>query len=299
MTEMVAKHQAEFNKGNDRVILNVGGTKFETSRQTMLTEPDTFFHSMLHSGVWEPNHIHVNDETGEQEAGEYFIDRDPRFFCEILNYLRRGTQDGNLDGLMDLHELTDQDYAFFKQQIDFFQIDSLLHVSKETDDLHGWTPLYEPSIDTSSQATTMTTTTTTANLTSTRGPAAHSSVLPPTPNTKANESLAKLLGAQQCQFIGFVRIPSAGGRHETAQMDKAARTVHGHSCRAARLAEYNRDAIKGMPPSNNTGGNCFFARSGSADGLCVPAGVAFDPTTSKAVSRLYGAKVCMVVAEMP
>jgi len=65
---------------NSVVTLNVGGTKFETTRQTLLTDPG----SML-AKMFDP----VSPlQPGVMRDGAYFIDRDPKYFGIILNYLR-------------------------------------------------------------------------------------------------------------------------------------------------------------------------------------------------------------------
>eukprot|EP01006_Ploeotia_vitrea_P048315 TRINITY_DN67216_c9_g2_i1.p1 TRINITY_DN67216_c9_g2~~TRINITY_DN67216_c9_g2_i1.p1 ORF type:complete len:149 (+),score=30.44 TRINITY_DN67216_c9_g2_i1:44-490(+) len=78
--DMIQKHQTEFQKGDKQVKLNVGGTRFTTTKQTLLNSGDNFFSAMVSSGVWQP----------DTQTGEFFIDRDPQFFKEILNYLRKG-----------------------------------------------------------------------------------------------------------------------------------------------------------------------------------------------------------------
>lgn len=62
----------------DIIQLNVGGKRFTTSRQTLLSIPDSFFSSMLSGRI----------STHRDETGAIFIDRDPYFFGKILNYLR-------------------------------------------------------------------------------------------------------------------------------------------------------------------------------------------------------------------
>lgn len=62
----------------DIIHLNVGGQRFSTSRQTLTWIPDTFFTALLSGRI--PS---LRDETGA-----IFIDRDPRNFSTILNYLR-------------------------------------------------------------------------------------------------------------------------------------------------------------------------------------------------------------------
>lgn len=61
-----------------KLLLNVGGHRFETSRQTLTSVPDTYFSSMF-SGRFEL--IPDDDDS-------YFIDRDGRLFHHVLNFLR-------------------------------------------------------------------------------------------------------------------------------------------------------------------------------------------------------------------
>ena len=55
-----------------RVILDVGGVQFATSRDTLLSCGSEFFQTLLNN-----------------EEDIYFIDRDPQSFSIILNYLRQ------------------------------------------------------------------------------------------------------------------------------------------------------------------------------------------------------------------
>eukprot|EP01006_Ploeotia_vitrea_P051219 TRINITY_DN67533_c3_g4_i1.p1 TRINITY_DN67533_c3_g4~~TRINITY_DN67533_c3_g4_i1.p1 ORF type:complete len:312 (-),score=31.70 TRINITY_DN67533_c3_g4_i1:383-1318(-) len=135
---MILKHQHEFGKSSSQnnnsanssslIRLNVGGTVFTTTKSTLMSSPDSFFSSMVSSGVWEP----------DAKTGEFFIDRDPQFFKEILNYLRQGKLDGNLYGLLTVTAsssspqinpssgLSSAEQELLLEQIDFLQIDSLL-----------------------------------------------------------------------------------------------------------------------------------------------------------------------------
>ncbi|XP_063299899.1 BTB/POZ domain-containing protein KCTD3 [Pelobates fuscus] len=68
-----------FNPGTGEIIqLNVGGTRFSTSRQTLMWIPDSFFSSLLSGRI----------STLRDETGAIFIDRDPTAFAPILNFLR-------------------------------------------------------------------------------------------------------------------------------------------------------------------------------------------------------------------
>lgn len=61
-----------------RVILNIGGTIFETTRSTLTSDQRSIFASMFSGRYYfEPD-----------SDGSYFIDRDPTHFKYILNFLR-------------------------------------------------------------------------------------------------------------------------------------------------------------------------------------------------------------------
>jgi len=67
----------------DEIIsLDVGGTRFDTSRQTLLKDPN----SML-AKMFDPE---SKMKPGLLRNGAYFLDRDPEWFRTILNYLRNG-----------------------------------------------------------------------------------------------------------------------------------------------------------------------------------------------------------------
>jgi hypothetical protein len=78
----IEAEKANVEKANtfqtSKVLLNVGGHRFETSRQTLTSIPDTYFASLF-SGRFEL--------TTDAE-GVYFIDRDGTHFRQILNFLR-------------------------------------------------------------------------------------------------------------------------------------------------------------------------------------------------------------------
>ncbi|CAG9859483.1 unnamed protein product [Phyllotreta striolata] len=71
----------------DILHLNVGGKRFTTSRQTLSLIPDTFFTALLSGRI----------SSLRDEKGAIFIDRDPKFFSIILNYLR--TREIDLQGV--------------------------------------------------------------------------------------------------------------------------------------------------------------------------------------------------------
>eukprot|EP00088_Acartia_fossae_P061999 TRINITY_DN7462_c0_g1_i17.p1 TRINITY_DN7462_c0_g1~~TRINITY_DN7462_c0_g1_i17.p1 ORF type:complete len:216 (-),score=48.71 TRINITY_DN7462_c0_g1_i17:320-967(-) len=67
---------------SDIIVLNVGGTRFETSRATLVSQPD----SML-AKMFDPD---SPLEPAKTKDGAFFLDRDPKTFTYILSYLRSG-----------------------------------------------------------------------------------------------------------------------------------------------------------------------------------------------------------------
>jgi hypothetical protein len=63
----------------NKIRLEVGGKVFTTTKSVLLRLENTYFHAMLSSGKWKPD-----------EDGVYFIDRSPKHFDRILEYLRTG-----------------------------------------------------------------------------------------------------------------------------------------------------------------------------------------------------------------
>ncbi|XP_047436499.1 BTB/POZ domain-containing protein KCTD3 [Mugil cephalus] len=75
----MATNGSSLTPGMGEIIqLNVGGTRFSTSRQTLMWIPDSFFSSLLSGRI----------STLRDETGAIFIDRDPTAFAPILNFLR-------------------------------------------------------------------------------------------------------------------------------------------------------------------------------------------------------------------
>ena len=60
------------------IHLNVGGQRFSTSRDTLTWSPDSFFGSLLSGRI----------PSLKDDSGAIFIDRDPKLFALILNFLR-------------------------------------------------------------------------------------------------------------------------------------------------------------------------------------------------------------------
>ena len=86
---------------SDIINLNVGGSRFSTSRQTLCSVPDSFFSSLLSGRI----------PTCRDETGALFIDRDPDLFKKILSFLR--TKELDLNGI---------DVAALRHEAEFYGI---------------------------------------------------------------------------------------------------------------------------------------------------------------------------------
>ncbi len=91
------------------VKLNIGGTYFTTSVDTLRRQPGNFFEAMT-SNRWP--HQPTSD-------GSYFVDRDPIAFRHVLNFLREGEIDVSL--------VTKEELARLLKDADFYNLPQLLH----------------------------------------------------------------------------------------------------------------------------------------------------------------------------
>lgn len=94
------------------VTLNVGGTCFLTTKTTLSRDPTSFLSRLI---LEDSDLISDRDETGA-----YLIDRDPRYFAPVLNYLRHGKL--VLDGLCEEGVL---------EEAEFYNVTSLIVQLKE------------------------------------------------------------------------------------------------------------------------------------------------------------------------
>ena len=84
VTEVKMASWYEHQQG--RVVLDIGGTRFVTSKATLRGDPGSLLCAMTQPG--SPMHYMRIDEYN---SPIYFIDRDPAHFRHILNYLRLGS----------------------------------------------------------------------------------------------------------------------------------------------------------------------------------------------------------------
>ncbi|XP_076025767.1 BTB/POZ domain-containing protein KCTD5-like isoform X1 [Genypterus blacodes] len=93
--------------------LNVGGTYFLTTRQTLCRDPKSFLYRLSQA---DPELDSDKDETGA-----YLIDRDPTYFGPVLNYLRHGKLVLNRD-------LAEEGVL---EEAEFYNITSLIKLLKD------------------------------------------------------------------------------------------------------------------------------------------------------------------------
>ncbi|KAE8576858.1 hypothetical protein XENTR_v10004351 [Xenopus tropicalis] len=99
--------------GSKWVRLNVGGTYFLSTKQTLCRDPKSFLYRLCQE---DPDLDSDKDETGA-----YLIDRDPTYFGPILNYLRHGK-------LILNKELAEEGVL---EEAEFYNIASLVRLVKE------------------------------------------------------------------------------------------------------------------------------------------------------------------------
>ncbi|KAM4716243.1 LOW QUALITY PROTEIN: BTB/POZ domain-containing protein KCTD5 [Anableps anableps] len=95
------------------IRLNVGGTYFLTTRQTLCRDPKSFLFRLSQA---DPELDSDKDETGA-----YLIDRDPTYFGPVLNYLRHGKLVLNRD-------LAEEGVL---EEAEFYNITSLIKLIKD------------------------------------------------------------------------------------------------------------------------------------------------------------------------
>eukprot|EP01065_Artemidia_motanka_P000554 TRINITY_DN10255_c0_g1_i1.p1 TRINITY_DN10255_c0_g1~~TRINITY_DN10255_c0_g1_i1.p1 ORF type:complete len:380 (+),score=107.77 TRINITY_DN10255_c0_g1_i1:61-1140(+) len=104
--ELIRKVRASREVAGARVVLNVGGQRFETTEQTLSAAP-SFLSALLSFGG-------SADDTGE----ELFVDRNPKHFPVVLDYLRTG--------LFIEEGLSRRELAEIRQEADYYQLQGLL-----------------------------------------------------------------------------------------------------------------------------------------------------------------------------
>jgi hypothetical protein len=110
--EQTVKKMNQTAVGN-RITLDIGGTKFATSKNTLLAFPNSYL-AVMFSGV---------RDIKAEEDGSFFIDRDPYVFRHILNFMRG--HNFNLD------RLTSQECEALEEDAEFYQVQPLIELLKK------------------------------------------------------------------------------------------------------------------------------------------------------------------------
>ncbi|CAG8512737.1 7949_t:CDS:2 [Paraglomus brasilianum] len=98
---------------DERIVLNVGGMKYETYRSTLTQYPDTHLGTMFQ----ERNKDMLHPSNGN----EYFFDRDGRAFYYIMEYYRKGTVPYYDDCSQSMH-CNSVSRMQLEGELDYFQI---------------------------------------------------------------------------------------------------------------------------------------------------------------------------------
>eukprot|EP01012_Entosiphon_sulcatum_P062621 TRINITY_DN8906_c0_g1_i1.p1 TRINITY_DN8906_c0_g1~~TRINITY_DN8906_c0_g1_i1.p1 ORF type:complete len:461 (-),score=60.02 TRINITY_DN8906_c0_g1_i1:21-1403(-) len=102
------------SEDNGPIGLNIGGTVFVTSLQTLLSdfEPSSMFRALFGG----------KHEVKRDQQGQVFIDRDPHHFGSILNYLRTGVM---------FPPQGETDFEKFMLELEYYCLDNALHRLQE------------------------------------------------------------------------------------------------------------------------------------------------------------------------
>lgn len=90
-TEYIYITHPKMSKLNDIIKLSIGGKEFKTTRGTLVADQK----SMLARMFEKTDDSAILPAASKDENGAYFIDRDPRYFNVVLNFLRTGVVEIN------------------------------------------------------------------------------------------------------------------------------------------------------------------------------------------------------------
>ena len=97
--ESLSPSQRRKLKSGVKVVINVGGRRFITWKDTLRRFPNTLL-----------GNDRLSSKFYDEHRGEYFIDRDPHLFRYILNYYRSGKLHRSLE---DCNESFEEELLFY------------------------------------------------------------------------------------------------------------------------------------------------------------------------------------------
>ena len=101
---VITKIEQTITKCQDRVRINIRGTLFSASKETLMSIPDTYFYGLItNSDRFKP----LDDDT-------YFIERNPLVFDRVFDYLRTGK--------IETRDLTSLSISILKGDFDYYCI---------------------------------------------------------------------------------------------------------------------------------------------------------------------------------
>ena len=104
------------NSDSDKIIqICVGGRNFKTTKTTIMSDENCILAKMF------ANDEHGRAPASKDEKGYYFIDRSPKYFESILNFLRTGEIDASI--CLDL--------GFLLKEAEYYGIDRMAEKVKE------------------------------------------------------------------------------------------------------------------------------------------------------------------------
>jgi len=106
--EIEKKIEENLKARNNIITLNVGGQVFSTSKSNLLRFKDSYFYGLVARG-WKPD-----------SNGTYFIDRSPKLFSIIFDYLRDGdlTRD-------EIENLSLADRKMLQKELDYYLLPNI------------------------------------------------------------------------------------------------------------------------------------------------------------------------------
>ncbi|PRP81202.1 hypothetical protein PROFUN_02036 [Planoprotostelium fungivorum] len=101
--QLEQKMEESISKASQKIELNVGGERYTTTKDVLLSIEDTYFTALLATERWKPD-----------AEGSYFIDRDKQLFYYVLQFLRTGE--------MSIDHLTKQQKRNLREELEYYLI---------------------------------------------------------------------------------------------------------------------------------------------------------------------------------